>query len=288
MRYSDWQLNRLRDALRAYHRFGRDPVDGRRYNWKDVSEAINLSTDVEVPAERLRQFVEGIKTPEGGRRFLTMQDDRLEAIVKFATDEDNALITEAELREHAPSWHAAQRLLEYLKQAFDTERILPPVTLEGTYRYAWFEPNTGHGDSGHEDFVVLDLTLQRASDDGLIQLVQTEDSYDLLAGPQFEDWSPQQRDEARNSRVTYGGWAILTPEDNLLMFLKNERNGRNCYYLTVASDLSHASQNPVQRLMLLRHDYPLELEEGKEPEPERRSAVLDAVRNNVALFNRIA
>ena len=63
-----------------------------------------------------------------------MQDDRLEAIVKFATDEDYGLISEAELREHAPSWHAAQRLLEYLKQDFDTERILPPSTLEGTYR----------------------------------------------------------------------------------------------------------------------------------------------------------
>ena len=59
MRFSDWQLNRLRDALRAFHKFGRDPVDGRHFNWKDVSEAIFLSTEVEVPPERLRQFVEG-------------------------------------------------------------------------------------------------------------------------------------------------------------------------------------------------------------------------------------
>ena len=68
MRFSDWQLNRLRDALRAYHKFGRDAVDGRHFNWKDVSEAISLSTEVEVPPERLRQFVEGVKTPGGGRR----------------------------------------------------------------------------------------------------------------------------------------------------------------------------------------------------------------------------
>jgi hypothetical protein len=282
MRYSDWQLNRLRDALRAYHRFGRDAVDGRHYNWKDVSEAISLSTDVDVPPERLRQFVEGVKTPDGGRRYLTMQDDRLEALVKFATDEDNALITEAELREHAPSWHAAQRLLEYLRQAFDTERILPPATLEGTYRSGQLEPL-----SSPEDFVVRDLTLQRASEDGLIQLVQTEDSYDLIAGPQFEEWSPQQRDEARNSRITYGGWAILTPEDNLLMFLKNERNGRNCYYLTVASDLSHASQSPVGGLALLRHDYPLEAEDGEPLEAKRMPAIIETVKDNITLFSRI-
>jgi hypothetical protein len=117
MRFSDWQLNRLRDALRAFHKFGRDAVDGRHFNWKDVSEAIFLSAEVEVPPERLRQFVEGVKTPAGGRRLLTMQDDRLDAIAKFATDEDYGLISEAELREHAPSWHAAQRLLEYLRCA---------------------------------------------------------------------------------------------------------------------------------------------------------------------------
>ena len=61
MRYSEWQLNRLRDALRAYHRFGRDAVDGRHYNWKDVSEAISLSTEVEVPPERLLIY----DTPQG-------------------------------------------------------------------------------------------------------------------------------------------------------------------------------------------------------------------------------
>jgi len=278
MRYSEWQLNRLRDALRAYHRFGRDAVDGRHYNWKDVSEAISLSTEVEVPPERLRQFVEGVKTPGGGRRLLTMQEDRLDAIAKFATDEDYGLISEAELREYAPSWHAAQRLLEYLKQEFDTERILPPATLEGTYRTWRFEPN---------DFVVRDLTLQRASDDGLIRLMQVEDSYDLLSGAQFDHLSPEQREKARTGRITYGGWAILTPEDNLLMFLKNERNGRNCYYMTVASDLSHASQEPVKGLALMRHDYPLETDDSEPLEPKKMPGIVETVGNNISLFNRM-
>jgi hypothetical protein len=279
MRFSDWQLNRLRDALRAYHQFGRDAVDGRHYNWKDVSEAINLSTDVEVPPERLRQFVEGVKAPEGGRRFLTMQDDRLEAIVKFATDEDNGLISEAELREHAPSWHAAQRLLEYLKQEFDTERILPPATLEGSYRNGRLED---------ESFVVRELTLQRAADGGLIQLVQTEDSYDILDGMQLDDLSPEKREKARASRILYGGWAILTPEDNLLMFLKNERNGENCYYLTVASERWHALQTPVNGLALLRHDYPLEAEDDEPLAAKKMPAIVEAIGNNIVLFSRTA
>ena len=81
MRFSDWQLNRLRDALRAFHKWGRDPVDGRYFNWKDVSEAIFLSAEVEVPPERLRQFVEGVTKPGESRSYRRMQDDRLERCV---------------------------------------------------------------------------------------------------------------------------------------------------------------------------------------------------------------
>jgi hypothetical protein len=279
MRFSDWQLNRLRDALRTFHKVGRDAVDGRHFNWKDVSEAIFLSAEVEVPAERLRQFVEGVKAPGGGRRLLTMQDDRLEAIVKFATDEDYGLISEKELREHAPSSHAAQRLLEYLKQEFDAERILPPSTLEGTYR---------NGRLDEDSFVVRELTLQRASDDGLIQLVQIEDSYDILDGMQFDDFSPEQREKVRDSRILYGGWAILTPEGNLLMFLKKERTGHNCYYLTVASENWHALRAPATGLVLLRHDYPIETNEGEPLEPKQLPGITEAIGNNIILFSRVA
>ena len=34
MQLSDWQLDRLRNALRAYHQFGRGPSDGQYFNWK--------------------------------------------------------------------------------------------------------------------------------------------------------------------------------------------------------------------------------------------------------------
>ncbi|HWY62856.1 MAG TPA: hypothetical protein VNW15_13220 [Rhizomicrobium sp.] len=278
MRFSDWQLNRLRDALRAFHKFGLDPVDGRHFNWKDVSEAIFLSAEVEVPPERLRQFVEGVTKPGGSRSYRRMQDDRLEAIVKFVTDEDYGLISEAELREHAPSWHAAQRLLEYLKQEFDTERILPPSTLEGTYR---------NGRIDEDSFVVRELTLQRASDDGLIQLVQIEDSYDIIDGMKFDYFSPEEREKVRDSRVIYGGWAILTPEDNLLMFLKKERTGHNCYYLTVAAENWHALQAPAAALALLRHDYPIQPNEGEPLEPKKLPGISEAIGNNISLFSRI-
>lgn len=277
MRYSDWQLDRLRNALRAYHQFGRGS-DGEYFNWKDVSEAISLSTEVTVPPERLRQFVEGVKTAGGGRKFPMPQEASLDAIVKFATEEESGLLSEAELKEHAPSWHAAQRLLEYLRHEYDTERVLPPAVLEGTYRTWRLED---------ESYVVRELTLQRASGDGLIQLVQTEDSYDIHNGMQFDDLSPEERDKVRGSRVLYGGWAILTPEDNLLMFLKKERNGHNCHYLTVAAQNWHALQAPVAALALLRQEYPVELDDEPPLEPRGLPPIIETIGANIALFARV-
>ncbi|MGH6677546.1 MAG: hypothetical protein ACREDL_01060 [Bradyrhizobium sp.] len=166
MRFSDWQLGRLRNALRAYHHHGRGS-DGAYFNWKDVSEAINLSTEVEVPAERLRQFVEGTRSKDGARRkFQSMQPESLEAIVKFVTEEN--LLLPAELEEHAPSSQAGQRLLEYLDQSFDRERVLPFATFDGTYQARRADET---------NFVVLELTLQRPIGEEMMQVTKTEERY---------------------------------------------------------------------------------------------------------------
>lgn len=171
------------------------------------------------------------------------------------------------------------RLLEYLDQAFDQERILPPATLEGIY---WSRRTEGG------NVIIREMTLQHASDDGLIQLTQVEDTYGPEAVSLYDnEWSPQQRAKARKSRIVYGGWGILTPEDNLLMFLKHEYNGRNRYYLTVASELSHASRNAVMVLTLLHHDYPLEVQEGAPLEVKNMDTIIAAVGENIVPFSRI-
>lgn len=276
MRYSDWQLNRLRDALRAYHRYGRG-ADGSYFNWKDVSEAIAESTDVSIPPERLRQFVEGFTAKDGIRRFPLPQEASLAAIVAFATDEENELLSPAELEEHAPPWQAAHRLLEYLDQAFDAERIMPPEGLAGMYRSGRLSEGT---------LTLNTLTLQRPSNDGLIQAVKTEEVFPDWAAEKIDSWSHRERRAQRKSEVRYGGWAILTPEDNLLIFLKKERNGTNRYYLTIASDLSHTPGSQVRRLMFLHHEYPLELEQGDNDPQTVFDQAVNELRQNVLIFVR--
>jgi hypothetical protein len=278
MRYSDWQLNRLRDALRAYHRYGRSH-DGEYFNWKDVSAAIEESGSAAIPPERLRQFVEGINAKDGGRKFPVPQDEWLAAIAAFATHEDNALLTDAELKEHMPSWHAAQRLLEYLGQSFDRERALPPATLAGTYQRRL---------ARIDDFAVTELTLQRPSDDGLIQVVKTEESYPPGAAALIDGWSPAERREARTGYVFFGGWAAFTPEDNVFVFLKQERSGRNQYYFTLASDLTYLPEQPLRRLVFLQHDYPLEPEARTGDNADNLGAILSATEKNMIVFQRVS
>jgi len=270
---SDWQLNRLRDALRAYHRYERSH-DGAYFTWNDVSEAIDEYTGVKVPPERLRQFVEGVNSKTGGRKFPVPQKKSIAGIVEFVRHEDINLLSDDELEEFAPHRQAPLRLLDYLDQEFDTARIVPSEKLEGAYQVR---------KTIDDEFMVRELTLQFASDEGLIQVVETEEIYEETTVAEFDEWSPQQRKEQRNSIIKHGGWAVLTPEDNLMFFMKKEHNGMNRYYFTMATDLNHWSEEPMTRIILLHHDFPLEIEES-----DRDSAsAIPKLEQNVMMFNRL-
>lgn len=281
MAFSEWQLFRLRNALGAYHDYGEGSA-GDPFNWKDVAEAICQNSGLEPPpkeiklfAERLRQFVDGVNRPDGARKY--PEPKNIEAVAAFATSEEYQLLSEAELHEYAPDRHAALRLREYLHTGLKV-RTLPLSMLEGTYKSKRFEA---------EDFVVRDLKLLRVSEDGIIQLAMIEDAYDNLTGAQFDDLTPKKRLKARQNQNLYSGWAIVTPEDNLMFFLKNADDNSNCYYLCLASDLSHSSRSPVTGLALMYYDFLAEVDDGTPLEPKRLPAIATAVGERIWLFERI-
>lgn len=276
MAYSDWQLQRLRDALAAYHDYGGRDL-AQHFNWKDVMEAISLTTGVEVGHERLRQFVEGRGKRRAQREFGSLKQDSLEAVVKFVTEE--GLLHPDELREHAPSTQAALRLLEYLDQGFDEHRTLPLLKFEGGYQARGVNERT---------FIVYELTLQHPSDEGLMQITMTEEVYEAKAKDRHAGWSAQERREHRRSRVVYGGWAIFTPEENVMLFLKEAVNQRNLYQFTLAADLQYRPGGAVEQLVLQRHDYPIELEDTNRAESDTLRSILQQTEKNLLVFRRIA
>jgi hypothetical protein len=278
--------------LRAFHRYARDE-DGGYVNWKYVVEEISDAagpdflgfaddrdtparrTRVKQAAERLRQFVEGKRDKDGTRSFQSMQERTLDAIMQFVRKE--SLLSDDELTEHAPDSQAALRLLEYLDQGFDQERVLPLAKFDGTY--AAKRPDA-------RDFVVYELTLQRPSGDGLMQATLIEDRYREKAAVEFDGLTPEERQKQRRSRTFYGGWAIFTPEETVMVFLKQASTARNLYQFTLAADMSLAAGADVDRLVLLRHDYPVELDYSNREEGDLLRSVMEESGRNVFVFRR--
>lgn len=283
MSYSDWQLFRIRDALRAYHQFERGIDENDAFTWKDVSEAIYEYTNTRIDPERLRQFVVGINDKKGGRHYPCPKGQRLESIVSFVTNEELDLLSRDELNEFMPSHQAAGRLLEYLKQDFDQERMVPPSKLQGTYQVNLYN-----------DIRYLSsrkLSLEQCSEADAIPVVEVEHFYEDT--PEFSkslaNYAMGVGPEPRPSTyIKYGGWAILTPEDNLLFYLKKERNGMNRYYFTIASELSIWTDAPQTRLVLLHHDFPLELSTEDTDKYGITESIIKEVRNKIIYFDKIS
>lgn len=264
LRFSAWQINRLRDCLRAYQKFGYDE-QGRYYTWRDVREAIAVFTGEEIGgtgpdgvrrgAERLRQFVEGNKDKNnpGQRKYPVPQASSLKAIYEFVTDEEINLLRKEELEEYKPDYQAPLRLLEYLDQRPDEQRISHVGKLEGIFESV-MENDDRQARRIYE--------LSQPSDEGMIEVREMEIFYDgddlyQTSGGRFNHLLVQREHAERASRQEHRGWAILTPENNLLMFLKNTRNRKNRYYFTLGTDIDAQNDEYASKLAFLQHEMPI-------------------------------
>ena len=263
---SDWQLGRVRNALRAYHRYERDS-DGCYCTWLDVREAIaeytgvNVGTSAKNGAERLRQFVEGIegKTPDEARKFPVPKPEALEAIISFLTHEDLQLLSEDELAEYMPGYQAPLRLIEYFVQDCDTAMTFNVAGLQG-YMNSVLRDKDGYS--------VRTITIQRGNTEGMLQAIETREHYVTESADQAVKWSQDHASENCASTMKYGGWAVVTPEDSLILFLKHSANGRNHRYicldeLELALD-ENVPGEPMQdmttrHIRFLQHDYGADL-----------------------------
>lgn len=264
---SDWQLSRVRNALRAYHCYERDH-EGNYYTWKDVREAIADYAGVQIGsspkngAERLRQFVEGIeiKGSHGERKYPKPQDEALEGIIAFLTHEDLQLLSDDELAEYMPGYQAPLRLLEYLVQDCDTPMTLDAIKVHGAMQSVLRDK---------DGCTVRKITLQRPDTDGMLQAVETREHFVTQSPKQAMKWSGDHEYEHRTSIMQYGGWAVITPEDSMILFLKCSANGRNHRYicldeLGLALDEHIPDESPLvvtgrRHMRFLQHDYGADL-----------------------------
>lgn len=320
-KYSDLQLDRLRNALRVFYQYeyvedynyyeaieateGIDDEDRRERNkkkkenekakmrtsmtWADVHNVIADLTGVEVgkvkdkrkKGNTLQKFVEGVKDLEilGQKKPYVPKTESIDAIVSFLTHEDIDLLSQDEFKEFVPGVQAPLRLLEY----FNDTSIERGSVLSSHKVFQYYEAEKVIED----EFIFVRLIMKHSSNAELFQVTVIEDYYETEAIKSIYNWSASERLDNRNSSVIYGGWMVLSPEGNFIFFLKNEQNGMNKSFVTLASDLARC-QSLMRYLVVLSVDYPLELgAERRATNQEIMTQVDLEMAQNVMLFRSI-
>lgn len=278
--FSDWQLDRLRDAIHAFKYYHCDSFGDRiKQSWKDVSAAIEEYTGVLVRGERLRTFTEGENKKSGNPKYTVLQPESLDAVYRFVTDDDIALLSEGELIECMPAEQAPLQLMEYLAVKDAQPSGITSALLDGRYSTTQLT----------DEFIVKEVTLQNPTKNGLFQVVERELFFAAEASEDFENWTPNKKIDECFYRMKYSGWGILTPEANLLFFLKDDNTGKNRYYITLASDLSSLPDVPPELLVLLkRENHEFETFAGPDQTLQKiTDNIQQMTMNNTFLFTRM-
>lgn len=277
----------LRDGLRAYHALG-DLKGAGRYNWNDVMEAIDEQTGVVIPAETLRQFAERFRDPRrGGMRSL--QSDRLAAVYEFLTHEDVRIFTPDEFDDAGFDPHFVLQFRNTLRRRYDKasgeyfERLDPywrSVRRNGPYNYVLtalqFEEigqnqGTFYVTEREEDFhASLIDHIMKGAHDNLPDAV--------LCG--------RLADDSNGKRISQG-YAVISPEGTLFIFLKDRSSSGNRYYVSLfRGQAEPASGEDRLAGILHKFDYEAELplvERAQDPAYVAEH-VLQHVRGGTLLF----
>jgi hypothetical protein len=262
-----WVIERVRKLLESVKK--ELPLqDGKPQTWPGICEAITDTTGVLIPHERLRQFVEGIRDQASGSvSHPTLRSDRIEAVIAWATDADDLLIAPEELERELFITRAPLCLSELIAPA--GEPFAPPPKVIGS-----FAATRAVGES----LDVFTLTFEPFSSPGVWHVQERHFRY------AEEEWHLARiegRKPSPEASLTSTGWSLLSGEDQLLIFMKESRQGINHRWLL----LGHAdfwSEEDLRRMTFLRQDYPYDSVMGD----DIAAALASQMRSDILTFER--
>lgn len=277
MELSDWQTDRVRSYLRAYRMYGRDD-GGRFYSWQSICDAIWEYTECKIPRERLRQFVEGFPDKKSGEWiFSGLTGERLEAVVTFLTHEETGVMTADELEEPPSVSRPPLQLIEMFGVGSAVTREVDGSKLVGRYVAEWLD----------EAVVQSELVLERHLEgEGLFRVTGSEEYFDLGLRYGIDELSFEDRARERWSIEKSSGWAVLTPEDDLIVFLKEESSGWNRQVLTLSAQHGEEGSAPFGRLAMLDHRFPLIIHDADVPNDEMADRAVQKIADHVRVYER--
>jgi hypothetical protein len=200
--------------------------------WKGLCDEIFDRIQVNVRDEDLRQWVERFiaRTRKSSR---CPNKAELKAIASFLMHPDIDMLSEKELNEPEIPYRFAAFLLDFLAHPGHNQPF-PPKKLGGRYR-GFFRFSNG-------SISTRELTLEVRESEHVIHVSESEKIC---------------RSSVLTTSYEAHGWAIITPEDNLFIFMKSDRYARNHYYITIALSPGIWSDTSVREFTLLRHQYPV-------------------------------
>jgi hypothetical protein len=238
------QRELMRTRVDAYYEIHQDGP--RRMTWGGLCDEIFDYTNVLIPVEDLRQWATNFI--EKGRNTPRHPNDQgFAAIASFLMHPDIDLLSEKELNEPEIPYRFASFLLDFLAQPGHKQQF-PPLALSGTY-VAFGKPEDGR----IRPKAWLGLEVREG--DHVIRVWEISQSWAFLVDARVDD-EPFHK-KVLKAQYRANGWGVITPEDNLFIFLKDERSGNNHYYFTLAAYPSLWSDTSLLQFGLIRHEYPV-------------------------------
>lgn len=230
----EWVLQKLRRALQQHVEHSL-LSDGRKQTWPGVSAAIEELTGVHFPHERLRQFVYGV-SKEGRLHFSRPQEVRVEAAMDWVTDNDgdDPIISRDLLEREDIDIRPPLCLADIVTIKSEAR---PP---EGKFIGAFVADRR---ERDVQETITLEFAASSAQ--GFLQVREAR----VVAG------------ESKQRQIRSTGWSIVTGEDQLLIFMREEGSTLNHRWVLV-QDANLWTEGPAPSLTLLRQAYPYDTFDG--------------------------
>lgn len=238
--YSRWQVKRIKLALWQYHR-DRRRIEGKEFTWRDVREDIRRVTGVEL----------GKSVAVGGeslRKFATTSSlfTDIETVASFLMNPEIYALGEKELKESGFRITAPGHLTDFFASDCDEQTSISLQVLAGKYQAVF----TDEG-----DWIVSTLRFELSEAEDFLYVEEAQSVYESESSAVAA--ADEKLEGARESSIEplsvlrHEGFAVTTPEDRLMIFMKRLNKGTNhCYY--ALQDIG-VYQQDVTRPLWLQH-----------------------------------
>lgn len=267
-KYTRQQIKLLRDELNAvYKRAQREQAD---ISWKEIAGWIEDAFEKLSSKERnsIAEPYRKIKSINLGgtdsfRKFCIGQTNRMEPIKLIAIDiwltekddEEWSQLTTEKLKGLKDYSRVASSLESYL---FENNLDSPALNAEGLI-----------GD--YDGTYCVESSGERATSEFLLKinkslnphiLVVEVDESRVFEGSVLSDFEEETQTETHQY---FSGWVVLSPEDNLICYLKNAKTGINSIYYLIAINESVFDGNQADCILFLDRQIPSEISDSKNP-----------------------